>query len=477
MKNSPWFAGLNSLSLLGAFLPSLAFGTPLTLEQYLDQVKGQSPAVQSSVSLIEGSQSTSKEKDLPFIPKFFVNTAHTIDHREYPAAFLYSRTVSDNFNLGFEKLFDFGLNAKLSYTLFNNDSTGVSQFVYPNGVNIYTSGQTQLDLSQSLWRNFFGKESRAGEEIAEATSLASHYGEKFKLKQTLSQAENAYNRLAIANESVRLETELLDRAQKILDWTTKRVNNHLTDKIDLLQARASHQARKISLEAALNEQKSGKLAFNQFRDRSSNEVDEQVTLPSTDSILSLTVPKKAEVTDDIKAAEQSERITKASNELSIQKAEPDLSLFGTAAFNGVDRYLSPALGRSFSTQNPYYVFGIKFSFPIYFWETSEIRGGRVKQQLAAEATTRQKMLENNQTWSDLTQKLTEAQGRLKMANDLVNLQKDKLEYEKYRFNLGRTTTYQVLVFEQDYAQSLISRLRVEQEILGLHSQIKTYAQE
>ena len=57
------------------------------------------------------------------------------------------------------------------------------------------------------------------------------------------------------------------------------------------------------------------------------------------------------------------------------------------------------------------------------------------------------------------------------------MQKEKLEYEKYRFELGRTTTYQVLTFEQDYAQALISRLMIEREILSLHAQLKTYAAE
>lgn len=86
-------------------------------------------------------------------------------------------------------------------------------------------------------------------------------------------------------------------------------------------------------------------------------------------------------------------------------------------------------------------------------------------------------LESESTFRDLSQKFNEARLRLKMADELVAMQKEKLEYEKYRFNLGRTTTYQVLTFEQDYAQSLISRLRIENEILALHAQLKTFTQD
>ena len=456
---------------------SRSLAAPLSLEAFLEQVKNQSPAIQSSLQQIEGTASTAKEKDLLYIPRIFLNTTHTIDRREFPNAFFGGRTNSDNFNLGVEKVFSFGMNAKVGYTLFNNTTTNLPALLFPNGINAYTQGLTQIDLNQSLWRNFLGRETRAQETLAEASSLSSHFSERFKLKQTLANAENAYYRAAVANESVKLETELLDRSKKILEWTHRRVQNHLTDKIDLLQARANLQYRQISLQSAIEEQRAANLSMNQFRGLDSEEVPEEISLLTPERILAISPPRRAEATDDVKAAQQGERIVKANNELSLQKAQPDLSLYASAGYNGIDRYLSPALRDSFTFSNYLYVFGVKFSFPIYFWETAEIRAGRVKQQLAAESSTRQKVLENNQAWTDLTRKLAEAQNRLKMAGDLVEMQKEKLEYEKYRFNLGRTTTYQVLMFEQDYAQALISRLRVEREILSLNSQIKTFAEE
>jgi outer membrane protein TolC len=465
------FAGLT------AFHPAPTLAASLTLSGYLEQVQNQSPSIQSSSNTIEGSEKSAKESDLITMPRFFFTGSRTTDHRQFYNAFMGGRTTADNFNLGFEKQFDFGLNAKLSYSLLNNTTSNLFPGIFPGGMNVYSAAQTQLDLNQSLWRNLFGKETKATEDLAEAASLATHYGERFKLKQTLAQAETAYHRVAIANESVRLERELLDRSKKILDWTEKRVNNHLTDKIDFLQSRAGFQGRKMSLENALNELQSAALSFNQFRNQSSGTIAEDVSLIPTSEILALAPPKKAEVTDDVKAAEQAERLNRANQELSLQKALPDFSVFATAAFNGQNGLQSQAMSTAFTSNYPYTAFGVKLSFPIYFWETSEMRAGRTKQQLSAEQATQQKILENTQTWSDLSQKFTEAQGRLKMANELVTMQKEKLEYEKYRFELGRTTTYQVLTFEQDYAQALISRLMIEREILSLHAQLKTYAAE
>ncbi len=456
---------------------SLAQAATLSLQEYLQQVAHDSPALKSSQETIQGSLSAAKESDLPYIPKFTALASHMLDERVNFNPFVGNYTQLDTFNFGFEKQFDFGLNAKLTYGLNNNYSSGISPLVYPGGILRYSQGQTELDLTQPLWRNLFGSETKANEKLTEASALQTHFAEKFKLKQLTSQAETAYYQLAIAREAIRLQQELLISSKKTLDWTVKRVSNQLTDKIDMLQAKASYQARQISLQTALDQARNAQLVFNTLRNITSSEVNENLSLISTDEIMSIQAPLKAEVTDDIKAAEQNERVAIASNEVAKQKDLPDLSLFASMATNGVNQYLSPAVSDSISTTHPMYSVGVKLSMPLYFAETAEMRSGRVKQQLAAEDLTRQKRLENIQTWNDLNKKLQEAKVRLKMADTLVQMQKEKIDHERYRFSLGRTTTYQVLMFEQDYSQALISRLLVEQEVVGLHSQLKTYAAE
>ncbi len=474
-KMAPLFTILRTFALLPMIFSvcaSHSVAATLQLSDYLNEVKSQSAGVKSSEAQIEGTEKSAKENNLLYIPHLTLQGAFTHDYRQFPNPFQ-AKTDSPSFGLGFEKQFDFGLSAKLSYNMIGTNYYPPSTFLKD-----FAGAQTQIDLSQSLWRNFFGKETRATADLAEASSLAAHYGERFKLKQTLAQAETAYFQLAIANESVKLENELLDRSKKILEWTSKRVQNHLTDKIDFLQSKAAYQARLISLQTAEQNQRSSKINFNQFRNQNSDQVADDISLSSTDLILNLKTPARSEETDDIKATKQSERITRATNELSLQKAEPELSLFGTAGFNGIDfNQASTAIKSSFTTQNPIFTLGVKLNFPLYFWETSEIRSGRVKQQLAAELGTQQKTLESETQFKDLALKFTEAQSRLKMADELVTLQKEKLEYEKYRFNLGRTTTYQVLTFEQDYAQALISRLQVENQILAIHAQLKTFSNE
>ena len=462
-----------------AFTCEVAFAASdtLTLNEYLKQVEGASPALQASSYNSEGALQSAVESELPLMPKFTVQANHLLDERQNTSSLFYgTRTISDTLVAGIEKQFSFGLNTKLSYTLMNNQTTGASpQFYVPNGSNIYNNAQTEIDLTQSLWRNFLGKENKATETRDEATLLMSHFNEKFNLKKMKAIAESTYYRLAVARESIVLQKDVLDRAKRILEWATRRVKNRIADRVDLLQAKTAYQQRNLDIQAGIDEERSAALAFNVVRNSSVPDVKERLNPISVQEILTLALPTKAETTDDVKAAEQNERMTSAISELSKQKALPDFSVFASAAYNGSNLYVSPAVGDSFSTQHPMYKIGVQFSFPLYFWETSEMRAGRVKHQLGAEAALVQKRLDNAQTWEDLSKKLNESKDRLKMADELVNAQKEKMEYEQQRLNLGRTTTYQVLTFEQDYSQALIQRLRIEQELLNLHSELKTYA--
>ncbi len=480
MKTTPiWFTLIKTCAFsLLILITSTAtgFAAPMSLEVYLNQVLGDSAAVKSSRFQIEGAALTAKEGGLPTMARLTLQGSFTDDRRQFPNPFQIS-TRSRALGLGFEKQFDFGLASKVSYNLASLNYGAPSSFLRD-----YLGAQTQIDLNQSLWRNAFGKETRASADLAEAGSKAAEYAEKFKLKQTIAQAENAYTRLAIALESVKLERELLDRSKRILEWTEKRVKNHLSDRIDMLQTRSAYQMRLMALKAAEQELTSAKIAFNQMRNLPADDASmantEEPELIPTERVLNLSVPVRATETLDVKAAKEGERVTKASNELSLQKVQPDLSIFASAGFNGIDfAGQQGALTRALTTQNPIYTAGLKLNFALDLAETADIRAGRAKQQMAAEHLTRQKELESESTFRDLSQKFNEARLRLKMADELVAMQKEKLEYEKYRFNLGRTTTYQVLTFEQDYAQSLISRLRIENEILALHAQLKTYTQD
>jgi outer membrane protein TolC len=85
-----------------------------------------------------------------------------------------------------------------------------------------------------------------------------------------------------------------------------------------------------------------------------------------------------------------------------------------------------------------------------------------------------KLFEQEQEWNDLNQKFHEAKKRLTLTRDIEIVQDKKLVREKARLHLGRTTTYQVLLFEQDYSTAQLARIRAQADILRILTQMKLF---
>ncbi len=69
---------------------------------------------------------------------------------------------------------------------------------------------------------------------------------------------------------------------------------------------------------------------------------------------------------------------------------------------------------------------------------------------------------------------TQAKNKLTLAYNLEEAQGEKLNFERDRHRRGRTTTFQVLQFEQDYATAQLGRLKQSFDLLQTHSQLKTF---
>ena len=85
------------------------------------------------------------------------------------------------------------------------------------------------------------------------------------------------------------------------------------------------------------------------------------------------------------------------------------------------------------------------------------------------------MYSQEQDWIDITSLFRDAQTSLKLAVSMEKAQKAKLDNERIRLRQGRTTTYQILLFEQDYLVSEVARIRAANQIINLKSQIQLYS--
>jgi outer membrane protein TolC len=341
----------------------------------------------------------------------------------------------------------------------------------------------KIELNQSLWRNGFGSETRAMENQLRAATVATQQGEILKQKFTLVEAEAAYWRLVLAREALKMSEETLLRAKKLSDWSERRAGLGLGDRSDALQGRAAVRLRQLQLQAAKDEERAARLAFNTARGTTGAGVPEtlddlanvQVSV-SSDNQESFqgASGEKVPVREDLKAAEQALKIAEAASELGSARNTPTLDLFAGASLFAREAETSDAISGSFGTEQPQYGAGIKFVLPLDFSSMSHARAGYRRDIESAELALSRKRLELEQEWIDTRNKLNESLARLAVVRELEATQKEKSDYERDRLSRGRSTTYQALMFEDDYAQARLTRLRNQFEALALSVRLKSF---
>lgn len=472
--------------LLSSFLPLPAAqaATPLSLESYLNQVKEKNEGIKGATSTSTGGFQRSEEAEMLLAPTAFVNFQLSSDSKYTPPVFItYDSINTKVLSFGISQLTTFGLQAKLryemmtlDYTNINTSNLGALASAIPLNV---ANASPVLELTQSLWNNAFGRATRAQQELSEATALASSYGARFQARNQLAEAEKNYWRLALARQSVAVQTEALDRAQKIFDWTSKQARLHLRENSDVLQSQALRQARTLDLHVSKNEEKAAARAFNSSRNIESDQVEESLTKLDATSITEMTLPNKAPLRDDVRAAQESARATAASSTLAIEKDSPTLEVYGLLALNGqgwggVFSNLSDAMAASLSVRRPTQTVGIRFVAPLNLGGTARARDGWRQEQTGAEMSYQRKLFEQEQSWKDLNVSYSDAKSQLELAVELETIQKSKLSNERDRLLRGRTTTYQVLLFEQDYLLAQLTRIRSQATILNLIAQMKLF---
>lgn len=487
--------------------PGLSAGKLYTLEEYLKSVKAANQTIQIASTTIAAGELRTDATDIMFSPQFFTQASHTHDAREQANPTSPERIDATNITFGIQKLWENGLQSQISHstTRVQLDQAEIPatyqiDFPFPNpaapgtstivpvtianpvlGVlprDDYTEARTQLDLVQPLLKNSGGSDHKLTRELARTKIQMQKLGESYKVKNLLAQAENIYWQLALAQEAVRNQEGTIERFRKIRAWAANRAQSQLGDRIDLLQAEAGLKAKIFELEGMKRDRNALQRVFNSLRGFNGEAVSEQLTPLAKKTLVntSLNVQKgTSEVKRlDIEIAKKAERLAEIEIEQSREKYKSQLDVFGTFALQDIDEKGYNALVGSASSTHPLVTVGVKFSTPLDEHIINRDREGLVQSSKATRLDRELKEFNARQDWLDLRAQLREAEQRLILANELEAAQKEKLSYERIRLENGRTTTYQILNFENDYAQSQLATIRSKAEILGILAKLKSF---
>ena len=452
--------------LVGFCVEAESLSAPITLEAYKEQVEAQNQSYAAYAQRKDSARLQLRVNDLQLSPNLF-STAQAGWDSKLPSTSLmsYDRLDTRNYSVGLQQNTRYGTDLTLSYDVDYTNYINMS-----GGPVKYYDARPVLEFSQQLWRNGFGKSTQASLNATEAKWLAEVYTAEAGMSVISLNAEIAYWNLVIAREVVKIQGKSLQQSQAIFDYVSGMAKKNLYEQSDVIQARASLESSRLALQTAKNDERAAGRNFNALRNKEPNAPIEELSAIDWLSLEAVFTSSAHRAKAEVKAAEYQAKSTAEQTKVSIDQNEPSLELLGSYALNGRDTTFPDTAADSLGSGRPTRTIGLKFSMPLNGSAVADVKKGLEKQNQASSLSYKQKLADQEQEWADLSAKLADACEQLRMTKEIEKIQNEKLANERLRLQQGRTTTYQVLQFEQDYLQSELSYVRAALTALTLRAQ-------
>lgn len=445
----------------------------LGIQEYIEQVKGGNLEYQSSIEKSEGALGRVGQGSLLFSPSAFGEFSWTDDRSLLlQLVNLGTRNQIEELSTGLSMLTRFGLLGKVSYNLQRTELFGAGPTFDPNNKFFFTF--LAFEFSESFWQNFLGKQSRLQEIGLEKSALGAHSAEKYNSIVTLVNAEKSYWKLVATREAVKIYKDSFERANKLRVWQEKRVKQRLSEDSDLIQADAALKLRELEYKTALINLEVSEREFNEYRGSRAKFVKEMVLPPTLSDILEIPLPEFRGAKLDVEASRFNVEASKANLEIARDKLLPTLSFYGSAALKAKGENLQIATGDVIGTEYPVIKLGVNLTIPLDFQTASNIKSGYLKEIIGSEKLYNRKLEEQEFQREDLVKKIIESKERLKILVDLEKFHKLKLDKERERYQQGRSTTYQISLFEQDYLSAQINKINAIYQLMALNADAKKF---
>lgn len=453
-----------------------AVAAPLSIAEYLQQVKANNLGFQAQKKSEDSAQKSKLQSKLIFLPALDLQLM-TGSNGAYPGqpGFEYDRINSNELSFGISQALPFGAQYKIGYSLFENEyenaNFGGSNVEFNNW-----NSAPRLEVSIDLWRNFSGRSSRAEQLSSHHQNQSEALSAKAKRIEIVLQAQSTYWNLVATKKLVQIQTEAFQRSEDLLKFVQKKAGMDLREKSDVLQVRASLESSRLELRMARERERKATYDFNFLRGADvrtpvmelstfENETESRVELPK------IRPGEKIE----IEIAKVQAELAKSLALVAEESYKPTLATFASFAGSGREETFGRASHQFIESGRNSYAIGVKMSFSLANDLTSKIREGARTRALAADLNFSHAIATQEHQWNELREKHLEALERQEIALQIQKAQQAKLQEEKRILRLGRSSLFNVLVFEQDYLRAQIGALQSALEVIVLNIESKLFS--
>jgi outer membrane protein TolC len=447
----------------------------MSLEQYLADVQKRNKEFQSLSLQKEAAELKLEQGDLALSPYLLVGAKRSWDETPLPLQYVPMITRTDyedtEYSLGVSKKFSTGTDLKVMLIQSHADidvGRGMTKGPY--------LGILSASLSQSLWKDFFGQGTRIRRRREEATKNLEQASVEVKRRTLLSTAESAYWQLLFAQQELKVREDSLARADRLVKWNKRRVGDGLAQSNELLQTEALYTQRELQLITAKDDYLNAQRNIKEFLDEDASAADKMPSTPLTTSRASL-----------VQALQQGERVradawlSKLEAELQAQASrelaeglKPDLVVKGTYGMSDSRPEQGDALRHTFDNRYPSKSISLNLTMDLDWWATAKVRRSGEASAKAASIRASRLALDSKRDIVELKRRYQELGRRIETVQKLVDIQKRKFDREQDRLRNGRSTTFQVISYEQEIAESEVMLFKLLSEQRKIESTTRNF---
>lgn len=452
----------------------------LSLEDYLSQVQNQNLTIEKSLKNADSFELLKQKAQLISAIKLYGFSEYSFAEPNRALQFIrYKSVKNQNSRIGLSQNSSYGINTNIYYSLNN---TRYVDFNTNFTTNPLASKNYQAipvaELNIPLWQNFLGKSTRARQDSALFENEAQKLSAQALSLNELVGAEKSFWLMVYAQKAYEIQTRALNSAQKILNYLAKKEQMNLAEKGDVLQAKAMVESKKLAVNQAENFLKISARDFNKRRNLQHDYVEEKLVSFDINKLINLKFDAQRKNDRlDIKSQKAMVEASVAQAKIEEESNKPALNLYASYSLNQVENNRINALSNTFDRNAPNGKIGLELSMPVNIGLSADIRRGARIKASAEKVSYREKLLQQEIDWINLQQNLHDYQENLKLSNQVEQIQKIKLENERNLLSRGRTSTYQILVFEQEYSNSELTTQQLAQKLHELIADQKLYQSE
>jgi outer membrane protein len=405
--------------------------------------------------------------DIPIQQGIYDLTLHSsasfASQKEEPAAGLSGSTVRSRMGeFGLSQLLPSGAQLSVGYDLARLTSHSIASH------DQTYDQQSWVKLSQPLLKGFGPTVTNANIRIAQLEHEQSAAGFRVQVEQQLAATLTTYWSLIGAQEAYQVQAGSYRAALDLLRISRIKYRIGKVAEPDVLQAEAAAQAWRDQLILA---RKNVRLIEDQLKrmmlmDEHGTTWKEQI-LPTQpvawqevqadpDQAIELALERRAELKQATLGIDQAAVEVKVAQNSLL----PGLNLAAEGAVHGVDSGFSEAYNDMAGAGSNNYAVGLEVSYPL---QNRAARYGLKKARILLNQTEEVRLDVRDQVIQEVRQALLELDAgreRIDVTRELVRNEEAKLNAERKRYDLGASTAYQVIQFQNDQASARLQYVGV-----------------